>query len=168
VRAGRFESGEQRLEAMLAAQPAPVLRAKISAAIADLHFAWSQDYSAHGQYERAVRLLEGALEIDRTDRPWQAAEDRNEIGRAWTALNEPERAVRPHQEALEIAQSGAVRNAPQPFSCVRAHERTPWIEADALDGLANAERALRLAGQGAGAAEESQSCRAALETPSPP
>jgi tetratricopeptide (TPR) repeat protein len=111
------------------------------AALADLQFTWSRALSSRGAMEPAVRRLEAALEIDRASRPWQAAEDLNEIGKAWTAIGEPERAVRPHQEALEIARSGAVRDAPSPVSCGRSHERTPWVEGDALDGLANADRA---------------------------
>lgn len=138
--AQRYEEAERLLiEAVRVTTGDDLARAR--AALADLHFAWSRSFSGRGAMEPAVRRLEAALEIDRADRPWQAGEDLNEIGKAWTAIGEPERAVRPHREALEIARSGAVRDAPSPPSCVRAHERTPWVEGDALDGLANAERA---------------------------
>ncbi|HJS58608.1 MAG TPA: tetratricopeptide repeat protein [Vicinamibacteria bacterium] len=138
---GRFDESEGLLVSALQADLEPDQARQARAALADLRFEWSQTLSARGALEGSVRQLEAALEIDRGDRPWQAAEDLNEIGKAWTALGEPERAVNPHREALAIAQSGAVRDAPRPFSCVRSHERTPWVEGDALDGLANAERA---------------------------
>lgn len=137
----RFDEGERVLASALEGPLGSEEARRVRAALADLRFDWSRSLSARGELERAVRLLEAALEIDVQDRPWQAAEDLNEIGKAWTALGEPERAVGPHRQALEIGESGAVRTAPQAASCIRAHERTPWVEGDALDGLANAERA---------------------------
>ncbi|HET7291769.1 MAG TPA: tetratricopeptide repeat protein [Vicinamibacteria bacterium] len=136
----RFDESEHLLLSALQGWRRTDEGTRTRAALADLRFEWSQALSARGELECAVRVLEAAYEIDRADRPWQAAEDLNEMGKAWTALGEPERAVNPHREALEIARSGAERGAPRPFLCVRTHERTPWVEGDALDGLANAER----------------------------
>jgi tetratricopeptide (TPR) repeat protein len=138
--AHRYDEAQRHLAAAAGRTETEGEGQQVRAALADLHFASSRPLVSRGAMEAGIRRLESALEIDRVDRPWQAAEDLNEIGKAWTAIGEPERAVKPHQEALEIAVSGAVRDAPRPFACVRPHERTPWVEGDALDGLANAER----------------------------
>jgi tetratricopeptide (TPR) repeat protein len=113
----------------------------LQAALGDLHYAWAQALLAQHRALEAIRHFESAYEVDRQARPWQAGEDQNEIGFAWTDLGEPERAVVPHQQALEIARARRFRNEPRPPSCVRMHPRSSWIEPSALDGLANAERA---------------------------
>ena len=57
------------------------------------------------------------------------------------SLGEPERAVGPHQQALDLVRAKDFKHTPTAFTCVRTHPRSSAIEPSALDGLANAERA---------------------------
>ena len=137
--AAEFDEAEAILRAALDRPNPPDDRGKLRAALGDLHYQWGQSLFARGAFQEAVRRFEEAHDIDAADRPWQAAEDLNEIGFAWTELGEPERAVVPHQRALELSRSAPVRNEPRAFTCGRTHDRSPFLEAAALSGLANAE-----------------------------
>jgi tetratricopeptide (TPR) repeat protein len=138
--AGAFDDAERILRAALEAAAAGDAEA-LRAALSDLHYAWAQALLVQHLALEAIRHFESAYEGDHLARPWQAGEDLNEIGFAWTDLREPERAVGPHRQALDLARTKSFRNEPRPPSCVRTHPRSSWIEPSALDGLANAERA---------------------------
>jgi tetratricopeptide (TPR) repeat protein len=130
---GILKAGAQRFTS---AADAP----RVRAGLGDLHYQWGLDLFARGALPDAARHFEEAYEADIAERPGQAAEDLNELGFAWAELGEPERAVGPHQKALELARSEAVRKEPRPFTCVRLHPRSPFLEGAALNGLAHAER----------------------------
>jgi tetratricopeptide (TPR) repeat protein len=135
-----FEEGERLLRTALARGPAEGEAKVLRAGLADLLYARAQSLLDVHETERALRPLEEAYELDAADRPWQAGEDLNEIGFAWTALGEPEKAEPFHRRALEISRTEEARKEPRPFSCIREHPRADWSAAAALNGLANAER----------------------------
>lgn len=141
LHAREFDDALRILHAAMAKADKAGEAAELRAALADLHYAWAQTLLARRAVPDAVRHLEAAYEIDRAERPWQAGEDLNEIGFAWAALGEPERAVGPHRQALDLVRTADLRNEPRAGSCVRTHPRSSWIEPSALNGLANAERA---------------------------
>jgi tetratricopeptide (TPR) repeat protein len=137
---GAFDESER----ILRAAQEPGNRADAEAlrdALGDLHYSWGQDFLRRRQTLEAIRHFEEAYEIDRAARQWQAGEDLNEIGFAWTELGEPERAVAPHRQALDMVRARDLRKEPVLDMCTRTHPRSSWIEPSALDGLANAERA---------------------------
>ena len=138
--AGEFDAAEGILRTALEAADG-LDRDALRSALSDLHYAWGQSLLSRHVVLDAIRHFESAYEIDTAARPWQAGEDLNEIGFAWTEIGEPERAVAPHRQALEIARTVDVSKEPRAFTCVRTHPRSAWIEPSALDGLANAERA---------------------------
>ena len=118
--AGEFDAAEGVLRAALeAAEGAD--RDALSAALSDLHYAWGQARLLRHLVPDAIRHFESAYEIDVRARPWQAGEDQNEIGFAWTDIGEPERAVGPHRQALDIARTVDLSREPRPFTCVRTH-----------------------------------------------
>ena len=137
--AGEFDAAEGILRTAMEAGDS-LDRDALRAALSDLHYAWGQSLLSRHVVLDAIPHFESAYEIDTRARPWQAGEDLNEIGFAWTEIGEPERAVACHQQALEIARTVDVSKEPRTFTCVRTHPRSAWIEPSALDGLANAER----------------------------
>jgi tetratricopeptide (TPR) repeat protein len=135
-----FDEGERLLRTALARGPAEGEAKVLRAGLADLLYARAQSLLDVHETERALRPLEEAYELDALDRPWQAGEDLNEIGFAWTALGEPEKAEPFHRRALEISRTEEAHQEPRRTTCMREHPRADWSAAAALDGLANAER----------------------------
>jgi tetratricopeptide (TPR) repeat protein len=134
-----FVAAENELLEALSSEGQPEALQALRAALADTHYAWAQSLLARRSFDEALRRFEAAYELDRSTRPWQAAEDLNEIGYLWTRAGEPERAVRPHQQALEWIASQDWKEPPG-SGCVRHHPRSASVEGAALLGLANAER----------------------------
>lgn len=139
--AREFDEAERILRAALAAARTSGEQSEVRADLGDLHYAWAQTLLDRHAVPDAVRHFEAAYEVDRAERPWQAGEDLNEIGFAWAAIGEMERAAGPHGQALELARTADLRKEPRGPSCVRMHPRSSWIEPSALTGLANADRA---------------------------
>jgi len=135
-----FEEGERLLRTALARVPTEGEAKVLRAGLADLLYARAQSLLDVHETERALRPLEEAYELDAADRPWQAGEDLNEIGFAWTALGDPEKAEPFHRRALEISRTEEAHQEPRRTTCMREHPRADWSAAAALDGLANAER----------------------------
>ena len=86
---GEFEEADRILRTALAATAEASETAALRAGLADVHYRWGQVLSDRYATEDAIRHFEEAYAIDGTDRLWQAGEDLNEIGFAWTALGEP-------------------------------------------------------------------------------
>jgi tetratricopeptide (TPR) repeat protein len=140
ARAARDARAFDEAERLLREETSTLDGVALRAALADVHFEHAQVLLERSEVIRAVRELEAAFEIDRRERPWQAGEDLNEIGFAWASIGEPERAVVPHRQALELARTADLTKEPVQGTCVRMHPRSSWIEPSALNGLANAER----------------------------
>jgi tetratricopeptide (TPR) repeat protein len=140
VGSGEFEEADRILRTALAATVEASETTTLRAGLADVHYRWGQVLSERYRTEDAIRHFEEAYAIDGTDRLWQAGEDLNEIGFAWTALGEPARAEGFHRRALEVSRTAEARKEPPRGECVRYHPRANWSKAAALNGLANAER----------------------------
>jgi tetratricopeptide (TPR) repeat protein len=137
---GDFEEADHILRTALAGGSDPEETRMLRAALADAHYRWGQALLERYATEEAIRHFEEAYAIDGTERAWQAGEDLNEIGFAWTALGEPERAEHFHRRALEASRTAEAKKEPSRGPCLRYHLRADWSRAAALDGLANAER----------------------------